>query len=66
VEEAVRKRVVLEPFEGRGRVVTFAREKVPLEDLVENDAVDEPPEADADEDSRRSRPGEGVSASVWH
>jgi hypothetical protein len=56
VEEAVREHVVLESSEGRGRVVTFAREEVvPLEDLVENDAVDEPPEADANEDSGRSR-----------
>jgi hypothetical protein len=39
---------------------------VPLEDLVENYAVDEPPEADANEDSRRPRPREGVGVPVGH
>src|SRR5829696_1814190 len=57
MEEAVRKRVRLEARHRRGRVAALAAQHVvPLEDLVEDDAVDEPAEPDAEEDAGRARP----------
>ena len=48
MEETVPQRVGLQPGHRGGGVVARAGEQVvPLEDLVENDAVDEAPEADS-------------------
>jgi hypothetical protein len=52
VEEAIGERVRLEPRDGRRRVAGGAREHVmPLQDLVQQDAVDEAAEAHAEQDA---------------
>jgi hypothetical protein len=53
VEESVRERVGLQTGHGAARVLAGVGEHVmPLQDLVQDDPVDEPPEADADEERR--------------
>jgi hypothetical protein len=57
VEEAVGQRVRLEPRDGVRRVVPGVGQKVvPLEYLVQHDAVDEPAEPEAQDEPRR----------LWH
>jgi hypothetical protein len=61
VEQPIRERVVLQPSNRGFRVIAHATEHVmPLEDLVENDAVHEAPEADPDKDSWCSWAGNGL------
>jgi hypothetical protein len=51
VEEAIGQRVGLEPGDRRRRMLAGVREHVvPLEDLVQDDPVDEPSEAQAEEE----------------
>jgi hypothetical protein len=53
VEEPVGERVRLEAGDGRLRVAALAGQHVvPLQDLVEDDAVDEAAEPDAEQDAR--------------
>lgn len=50
MEEPVGKGVVLEPQHGRGRAAALGAEHVvPLQDLMEHDAVDKAAEANAKE-----------------
>jgi hypothetical protein len=52
MEKPVRQRVVLEAGDCRGRMVACARQHVvPLEDLVKQDAVEEPAEPDPEQDA---------------
>jgi hypothetical protein len=61
MEESIGERVVLQAPDRRLRVSSFAAQQVvPLEDLVEDDAVHEPPETDPDQDSWRSRTTSGL------
>jgi hypothetical protein len=56
MEESIGERVVLQAPNRGLRVIPFAAQQVvPLEDLVEDDAVHEPPKTDPDQDSWRSR-----------
>ena len=56
MKQAVGQRVVLQtPDGGIGVIALAAQQVVPLEDLVEDDAVHEPAEADPNQDSWRSR-----------
>jgi hypothetical protein len=56
MEESIGERVVFQPSDGGLRVIRFAAQQVvPLEDLMEDNAVHEPPETDPDQNSWRSR-----------
>jgi hypothetical protein len=61
MEESIGERVVLQPSDGGLRVIPFAAQQVvPLEDLMEDNAVHEPAETDPDQDSWRSRTACGL------
>src|SRR5829696_4439265 len=61
MEEPIGERVVLQAPDGGRRVFPFAAQQVvPLEDLMEDNAVHEPPETDPDQDCWRSRTACGL------
>ena len=65
MEQPIPERVRLQPGDRRRGVAALAGEHVmPLQDLVEHDPVDEPTEAEAEQDPRRAGPGERFAGVV--
>src|SRR5215218_4325250 len=55
VEEAVQERVELQVLNRVWRVPSASHHMMPLEDLLEHDAVEEPAKTEAEQDASRSR-----------